>query len=186
MLALTADGTVIERRSDAAEGIQRTHPITDSGTDLGRRAIWITRHIHQSGNRLRNNIIPGPLSVRSRLAIGGDGAVDGPGIDGADALVIQPQLFHHAGPETLQNHVCLCGQLLKDLHAARVLQVQDNGLFPPVIRAVVDADAVDHGWEKPVVITQDRLFNVPYLCAVIRQHGSRQRAGIVIGGIQNF
>ena len=79
---------------------------------------------HQTAEALGDLIVAGAVAIGAALAEAGDAGVDDPRVDRAERLVVDAEAVLHVGPEVLDDHVGAGGELLEDLDAARVLEVE--------------------------------------------------------------
>ena len=121
MLPLAGNRPVVHSGSNRSEGCQRPHPIANSGTDLRRRPVRITGHVHGAGNRLGNHIISGTVGIRPRLSVSGNGTVDNTGVDRFDCLIAEAQAVHNSWTVTFNEDVRLRRKLFDGLNGTRVL-----------------------------------------------------------------
>jgi hypothetical protein len=118
------------------------------------------------------HVVRGIVSVGAVLPEARERAVDDPGIQGANGLVVGAEPLHHARPEALHEHVGLSGEPLEDGLALGGLEVEGE-------RALVPVD-VGEGGTAPAVGGFRRLggrLDLEDLRAHVREHHAGQLRG---------
>ncbi len=97
-LAVAQGGEDPDRREQAREHVDQCH------ADLLGLAVGLAGDAHQATNGLHEQVV----ARQHRAGAGaeaGDRAVDQRLVVGAELVIAEPQLVHHAGPEVLHDHV---------------------------------------------------------------------------------
>src|SRR5690606_3257469 len=116
------------------------------------------------------------VAVGPRLAETRHRGVDHTRIEFADTVVINAQLFHHAGPEILGNDVGLGGELHENLLAARVFHVDAYAFLVAVEHREAIGLAVDLRFEAPRAVALGKILDLDDVGAHVPQHHGAVRA----------
>src|SRR5437773_3458659 len=128
---------------------------------------------HEPAHALGDLVVARPLGVRAGLAEAGDRAVDDPRIDLRQRLVVDAEPLLHVRPEVLDDDVGARRQLLDDLDAARMLEVERHRALVPVQVEEVEAE------RGRVALELLARFDLDYVRPSVRElaDGGRARAG---------
>ena len=127
---------------------------------------------HDAGGGLQHRIEPRQVHprARERSVEGGQAEIDDLGIAPGDGGVVDAQPFGHAGTEVVHDHVGALHQLVEDLSARRLLEVQDQAAL-----ALAHFDRAPAGGARGEVGVGG--VDLDYLGAILGQRTGRARAG---------
>ena len=138
---LDGDVHVLTRSGDVPEqeGEERGHGAVEAGLVLGLKAAVLQRlavggpaDAHDPARGVGDDLSTFVVTVRPGLAEGGDGGHHEPGILALEGGVIEPQGREVAGGKRLHHDVGAAGQLLEDVGAPRLFQVQRDAALVQV------------------------------------------------------
>lgn len=113
-----------QRRHDAVTRIQPRREIRHRDAYLDRFPVAAAGDVHQPELGLDHDVVARAVRVGPRLAVARDGGVDEARVDGAEGVVVHFILFEGAGEVVLYEDVALRDELVEDLCAGWVLEVE--------------------------------------------------------------
>src|SRR5579884_4084006 len=102
--------------------VSRQH-VSDGKRHGRRRVAIITAEPHDSGPRLRQQVLPRAIAPLLRSAVAGNHAIDNSGVDSAHAFVAQAEALDHSGPEVLNHYVGSFDQFFELPYIAWTLKI---------------------------------------------------------------
>src|SRR5215813_2331879 len=116
------------------QGQQNTHRTVHGGARIvgnniernSRGPIRLTNQIEHSTNREVVNIVRREVPVRTILSKATERAINQAGIDLTQRGIVPPQPCHDPRSKTFYQDVCICRQLVENLLACRMFQVNGN------------------------------------------------------------
>src|SRR5690606_19614712 len=102
--------------------------------------IGLARNAHQPSHRLNEEIVSGPCCIWPGLAEASDGAIDDPGIDLLEALVIETILGEPTDLKVLDHNVRLGGELADELLPLGMRNVHRHRLFAAIAAGEIGRD----------------------------------------------
>jgi hypothetical protein len=110
--------------------------------DRARAARRLPGDRHHAEQRLRQQVLPGPLGVGAVGAVAGRRGVDQRGIAALERLIAEAELLHHAGPKVLRHHVGALGKPQRDVAPLRRFKIEREVALIPVGAQVQHALAI--------------------------------------------
>ncbi len=156
-LALAGALAVLERAQHTVGAEQAGRQVADGEPGLGRRALLVAGHADDAAHALRDQIVTAAACVGPGAAEPRDGAVDQPGVDRAQRVVVDAESGGGAGPVILHENVGRLHQPVDDLHAGRLLEIHGDPALAAVDRREGAAVAVLAGRAAPHVLAGGRL-----------------------------
>lgn len=132
MLALAALASSEQRGHDAVARVQARGQIRDGDAHLDGRPVALAGDVHQSEFRLDHDVVAGPIRIRARLAVAGDGGIYQARIDLAHRFVVHGVFLQRPREIILNQNVTFGDQLVQDIHALFMLKGQTKRLFVSV------------------------------------------------------
>jgi hypothetical protein len=130
-----------------ADGRHAVHACVHVGNGHAKQRGRLARHAdegHRSALGLGNQAKARTVGIRPRVAIGGDGAVHQLFIAFAQLFVAQTEFSQSTRAVVFYKHVGAVSELVHQLQATRVAQVNAQAFFSHVLLHEVTALAVDH------------------------------------------
>jgi hypothetical protein len=84
----------------------------------------VSVHRHQPRIGLHQRIVAGQVGHRPARTVGGDGAVDEPGVQGAGRRIVETELGDGTGPQALHEDVGAADEAAQDLEPPLALEVE--------------------------------------------------------------
>ena len=112
-----------QRETNAVEGIQAGDDIGQGGSQFRWRPVRIPCQVHHARLALRDDVVAGPVTIRSSLPETGNRTVDCPRIDLRHGLIAESQLIQNARPEVFDQYVGSLDQLPEDFSPSSVLRL---------------------------------------------------------------
>ncbi|MNL29533.1 hypothetical protein D3C87_1512170 [compost metagenome] len=141
VLAATGDRAVLERGQYGDRRVHPGHDIGDRNSGLLRAAtrqcVCLAGDAHQSADGLEHEVVAGLVCARTVLAIAGDRAVHQPGIQGAEAFIVQPVASKVADLVVLDHDIADLHQLSHERLPFGARQVDRDGSLPAIGGRVV-------------------------------------------------
>ena len=104
---------------DGGGGVGAGQNIDQCDADFHRHAVGLAGDTHQAAHALDHEIIAGATGIRPMLSKAGDRAIDQPGIDRCQRVVIEAVFRQPANLEILDHDVAVRDQFAKDRRALR-------------------------------------------------------------------
>ncbi len=97
--------SLVERGEDALHAPHAGPEVADGQADRGRRAVGLSRDVHDAAHALGDQVEAAPLPVRSVRAEAGELGVDEARIRLLQDLVAEPRALHDGRTVVLHEHV---------------------------------------------------------------------------------
>ena len=121
-----------QRRHNTITRIQPRRQIRNRHTHLRRRAIPMSRDMHEPELGLDHDVVARAVGVRACLAVARDAGVDDGGVEGGDGGVVHAVFFEGAGEVVLDEDVAVFGEAVEDVYACWVGEGETYGLLVAV------------------------------------------------------
>ena len=151
VLASSGRSALGQRCADGAERIgARDHVRHVDTAVVGARPSRLVGHVGEvePGGGVNDGRIGGQLRRGARLPIARDRAVDEPGIEGRQRLVVESQSLHDAGAIVLHQHVGVFDEAFDHGHGVGLLQVEQHAALARIECTVHGAGAVAQRWSR--------------------------------------
>ena len=171
--------------TSASAAVSPPHEIDHREPEAGRYAVRLPGHGEIAGLRLHHVVEAGPGGALVIAAVGREVHADEARVDRAEARVIEPERARQVAPQVVDQGVGAAGQLLKNLPAARLLEVQRNaalvaaeGLEEEAVAVLgVGQHVTAHLAAGPVVLDLDDVR-----AEVGEVHGAEGRGAVLLDG----
>ena len=177
---------VLDRSRSAARIAMRRvlagHGVGDGGADHARMG----RRCHQSQiatRRLGDRIISRTVARRTGRAKARDRAVDQVGPHLAQLGLARAQLFRHAGPEILDEHIRASDEIVQHGTVVGLRRVERDGALVAIVSLVVGR--IEPALEGTERIARARFFHLDDIRAEIRQMHAGGRTGDIGAELDN-
>ena len=128
-LALPGPVAVVQRRHDREHAVGAAQRIGQHAAQDARLAIEIAGHVGDAAEQVYRAVQAAGVFHRTRAAERAAGHHDETGIELADHVVAETELFQHTGREIVDHHVDLAGQTPHDVAPGRGRHVQRAALL---------------------------------------------------------
>ena len=166
--------------------VQPRQHVRHGHADLVRLAVRRAGDAHQAAQRLDGEVVAGQVGPRPGAAETGDRTDDKSRIDRQQLRRTQPQLGGAGGAEVLQHHVATAGQVVKDLHAFGLGQVEREAALVAVTGEVIGAEFADE--RRPPgarLVAGAGPLDLQHLGAEVAEHLAAERPGQYPRGVQH-
>src|SRR5207249_3092491 len=113
-----------QRGEDPDDGEEPGAEVGDRHADLHGRAVVAAGRAHDAAHALRDQVVAAAIRVRARPTEARDRAIDQPGIDRGERLVIDAETPGHAGAIVLDEHVRRRHEALQHGDAVRLFEIE--------------------------------------------------------------
>src|SRR5512140_1088177 len=140
MLTLAGVLRVAQRRQDRNGCVHPGEQVGHRNPDLLRTAaevVALARDAHEPAHALYRIVVAGALAVRTGLPEARDAAIDQPGVDGAQRLIVQPVTRHVPDLEVLDEHFATLHQFTDQRLPRRLRDVAGNGALVAIGSEVI-------------------------------------------------
>ena len=178
-LALAGALALEQRHQDAVRQEHAGGEVGHGDADAHRALARQASDRHQPAEALGDLIVTGAIAIGAALAEARDAGVDDPRVDRAERLVVDAEAVLDVGPEVLDDDVGPGGELLEDLDAARVLEVERHRALVAV--QVLEVELV--AGEVVLLLRLDLDDVGAHLGELAHAGGTGSRAGEVDDGV---
>ena len=176
-LAAAGGGARLQRGHDREGGGERGDAVGEAERRQRGRAVRLAGDRGEAAHRLGERAEAGPRAVRPELAEAGDARDDEAGVERVQHLGADAPAFERAGSEVLDQHVGVGDELLEELRAVGVAEVQRDRLLvaadhlPPQRHAVLDVAVAAHR------VAALGVLDLDHVGAEVAEHGRGHRSG---------
>ena len=157
--------------------VQRGGEIGDRHADLDRRGVRLARDAHQPRHRLRDDVEPGELRVRSVVAEAGRREVDQPRRLRQQRGVTEAERVHRPGPQVFDHDVGARSEPAEQRFAVLGLQIEGDAALVAVEPHEVRALVAEERSRRAREVAAARVLHLEDLSAQIGELHPAERDG---------
>ena len=176
---------VEESAADGGEGVHAGGHVADAQPDEHRRPVRIARHVHQSREGLRDEVVADLVRERPGAPEGRDRRHDEARIELAERGVVEAALFHYSWTVIFDHHVCFFRQAAQKLDRFGLGEVQAEALLAAVLLDEVGAAPVAHRGQQPRRVAHRRLLDLDDFGAHLGHKAGYCRARQILREVQH-